>query len=1030
MAAALPGRVAVADLEGLEREVADHRRGDPGASELAGDLAGHELDRLDGLEARFEAFERRDAVRVGGLDGELGGLHEAAPVVAEALQALLGGELGQRRRGGGVPAVLVVGAARGLEQVDFHHALIRALLPLDAEQVLDGVRCRPEGARDAHAVLDCRLPGRGAAVHRAFGALNLDAGDGLEGLEVVRAVVGLRAAGGEEGAKLLIGKAAVADEVFDRVGGRGLERAAGAPGTEVAQPAGELVEQRVAGGDAPASLVAVRQPDRARAVVGLEREGDERRPADPVDAVGAVVEAFDMRVAVHREARGGGVQAALPQVRLAQLGERVAGGAGQVFGVDGETEVFVPSLLRLALGAPALGLQQLADVLELAAHVAGKVLVGGHDVRRVVGVGDDEVAQALEGGLDVGLHEVGEEVDIDLAARVDRDGERVRRVADVLGRGRLGGDEALPEDVGLAGHLAVGVHLLEAEQVEGQRVVREPLGGEHGEVLLGVDAAEALEERVVFGGQLGDGLLDLVVVRGGVALEREERAGAVAEREHRAGALRAGLAAAGGEGLHGVFRAVPDRAVRGDGELELRGLGRRDRDSGVLLRRGHLDRAALVDAVAQQVGDAHAEGVGAALEADAERRAHGPADDRHGADGAAGMLVEVSVDVDGVLEGRGLDPLGKLVLGKRDGLGAAAQQQDVAQRLGSRLAPERLGGQAHRSQELGLLGQRAAGRGRVLVERVAAGEHRDDAAGADRLDALLDEIVVDRHAVDLDVAAVGHVADRGVEGCGGDPALLEACGGDVRLGAERLRDARRDRIELHAVEVQGEVGGRQAHEVAGAAARLEDRRGRVALADADLAQRVVDGADDGRRRVEGGEDGMALGCELVLAQQFLEPVADLDPLALGLLGEGLLGAAPAGIGLHGGDLLGRGAASLLGGGKRLECRQVLPGSGDGAARALRAHARGGVDGLRDVRGICRGGGPVDGRRDRDPGGLYMASMISLIAISVAIASAEFAFLMKLGRSLERSSVVAPHDFMQPGVSSLIRLRYAISICSR
>ena len=78
MAAALPGRVAVADLEGLEREVADHRRGDPGASELAGDLAGHELDRLDGLEARFEAFERRDAVRVGGLDDELGGLHEAA----------------------------------------------------------------------------------------------------------------------------------------------------------------------------------------------------------------------------------------------------------------------------------------------------------------------------------------------------------------------------------------------------------------------------------------------------------------------------------------------------------------------------------------------------------------------------------------------------------------------------------------------------------------------------------------------------------------------------------------------------------------------------------------------------------------------------------------------------------------------------------------------------------------------------------------------------------------------------------------
>lgn len=596
-----------------------------------------------------------------------------------------------------------------------------------------------------------------------------------------------------------------------------------------------------------------------------------------------MIEAFGVRCDVHREARGGRVQAALPQVGLAQLREGVAGVAGQAVGIYGEPEVFVPCLAGLALRTSALGIQQRADVLELAAHVAGKVLVGGHDVRGVVGVGDHEVAQALERGLRIGLHEVGEEVHIDLAAGVDRDGERIRRVADVLGRGRIGGDQALLEDVGLAGHLSVGVHLLEAQEVEGQRVVREPLGGEHVEVLLGVDAAVALEERVVFGGQPGDGLLDLVVVRAGVALECEQRAGAVAKQEHGAGALGAGLAAAGGEWLHGVFRAVPDRAVRGDGELELGGRGRDCRDPGGLLGRGHLDGAARLHACAQQVGDAHAEGVGAALETDAERRAHGAAGDRHVADGAAGMLAEVSVDVDGVLEWRGLDPLGELVIGQRDGLGSAAQQQDVAQRLGSRLAPERLGRQAHRAQELGLLGQRAAGRGRVLVERVAAREHRDDAAGAHGLDALPDEVVVDRHAVDLDVAAVGDVADRGVEGGGGDPALLEAGGGDVRLGAEHLRDARRDRVELHAVEVQGEVGRREAHEVAGAAARLEDRRGLVALADAGLAQRVEDGADDGRRRVERGEDGMALGCELVVAEQFLEPVADLAPLALGIL---------------------------------------------------------------------------------------------------------------------------------------------------
>ena len=217
-------------------------------------------------------------------------------------------------------------------------------------------------------------------------------------------------------------------------------------------------------------------------------------------------------------------------MRLAQLRERVADVAGQAVGIYGKPEVSVPRLAGLALRAPALGVQQRSDVLELAAHVAGKVLVGGHDVRRVVGVGDHEVAQALERGLHVGLHEVGEEVHIDLAARVDRDGEGVRGVADVLGSGRLGGDEALLEDVRLAGHLAVGIHLLEAQEVECQRVVREPLGGEHGEVLLGVDAAVALEEGVVFGGEPGDCLLDLVVVRAGVALEGEQRTGAVAQR--------------------------------------------------------------------------------------------------------------------------------------------------------------------------------------------------------------------------------------------------------------------------------------------------------------------------------------------------------------------------------------------------------------------------------------------------------------------------------------------------------------------
>ena len=211
VAAAHPALVPVADFEGLEREVADHRRGDPGASELAGDLPGDELDRLDGLEARFQALEGRDAVRIYGRDGELGGLHEARLVLAEALQPLLGGEVGQLCRLAGIVVDQVGGAAVAAEQIGFRDTVLGALLPLDAVQVFDGIGCRPEGAGQAHAVLDTRLPHGDLPVGRADGRLDLDAGDRAEGLEILRPVEDARAARGEEGAQLLIGKAAVAD---------------------------------------------------------------------------------------------------------------------------------------------------------------------------------------------------------------------------------------------------------------------------------------------------------------------------------------------------------------------------------------------------------------------------------------------------------------------------------------------------------------------------------------------------------------------------------------------------------------------------------------------------------------------------------------------------------------------------------------------------------------------------------------------------------------------------------------------------
>lgn len=168
-------------------------------------------------------------------------------MLAEALQPLLGGEVGQLCRLAGIIIDQVGGAAVAAEQVGFRHALIGALLLLDAVQVLDGIGRRPEGAGQAHAVLDARLPHGELAVGRADGRLDLGARDRAEGLEILRPVEDTRAARGEEDTQLLIGKVAVADEVLERMGGRLHDVLVVLAGIEVPEPAGEQVDQRIAG---------------------------------------------------------------------------------------------------------------------------------------------------------------------------------------------------------------------------------------------------------------------------------------------------------------------------------------------------------------------------------------------------------------------------------------------------------------------------------------------------------------------------------------------------------------------------------------------------------------------------------------------------------------------------------------------------------------------------------------------------------------------------------------------------------------
>ena len=104
------------------------------------------------------------------------------------------------------------------------------------------------------------------------------------------------------------------------------------------------------------------------------------------------------------------------------------------------------------------------------------------------------------------------------------------------------------------------------------------------------------------------------------------------------------------------------------------------------------------------------------------------------------------------------------------------------------------------------------------------------------------------------------------------------------LGVEGLGDAAGDGIQLDADEAHPFAA--LAHEIAGAAAGFQD--GGVA-GHAQAGDRLVDGGDDGRRRVEGVEGG-ALGAVVFLGRQ----------QRLQLLAEGL----PAGILVAAGDRVG------------------------------------------------------------------------------------------------------------------------------
>lgn len=174
------------------------------------------------------------------------------------------------------------------------------------------------------------------------------------------------------------------------------------------------------------------------------------------------------------------------------------------------------------------------DVVEFRSHVAGEVVLGGHD-RAGVGVAYDPVAQAGLGLLDGGVGEARDEFQIDPAGAVEADVQRVVQAVRMVGHGRYGADGPLREAFRLADEPSFFVGLLQRhdEVAAGFLTV---VGAEVGAV---VQASELAGEPVVCLVEfLAFGLHGGVVHAGGVEFEALEFARQVAQADHAAQSAR------------------------------------------------------------------------------------------------------------------------------------------------------------------------------------------------------------------------------------------------------------------------------------------------------------------------------------------------------------------------------------------------------------------------------------------------------------------------------------------------------------
>ena len=330
--------------------------------------------------------------------------------------------------------------------------------------------------------------------------------------------------------------------------------------------------------------------------------------------------------------------------------------------------------------------------------------------------------------------------------------------------------------------------------------------------------------------------------------------------------------------------------------------------------------AVLFELAGEDAFDLSAQSADVAGSGDVDLRAEWSRADGHGSGDVFGMVDEQPVGGDAVPEFGGVLPFGGRV-GQR--LVAFAQDQDVGDHFGAGLSAERLPGQAACGDEFGPAGEFAAHVRRVLVERVPAGEHGDEAAGADRVETVPDEPVVDDGTVDPDRVAVWHVAYREVERVRGQAGPFHPVVDDVVVRAQVACDAGADRVGLDAGERVGGSGRSAADEVAGSAAGLQHHVRVLRIpAETGLAERLPHRVHDGPRRVEGGERAAARVRVFGVGEQFAQTRVDPTPCRIGsILLERLLGAAPSRVRGEGADVVLGGFAAAV-----VEVAQHLDGA--------------------------------------------------------------------------------------------------------